>query len=113
ILPQRASKYHAIDFLRQRLGLSKEDAVFAGDSGNDLPVLTSDIPSILVNNAQAGVKKTARQLSDQTGLAQQLYLARGGFYGLNGNYCAGILEGLGHYHPHIRNMIASLTAAQD
>lgn len=110
ILPQRASKYHAIEFLCQRLGISKTDTMFAGDSGNDLPVLISDIPSVLVNNAQPGIKKTARQLADGDGLAQQLYLARGGFYGLNGNYCAGILEGLAHYHPHIRSVIASLTS---
>lgn len=110
ILPQRASKYHAIEFLCNRLGVDKADTLFAGDSGNDLPVLISDIPSVLVNNAQAGVKKTARQLADRQGLAQQLYLARGGFYGLNGNYCAGILEGLAHFHPELRGLIATPTS---
>ncbi|MFZ4666042.1 MAG: haloacid dehalogenase, partial [Prochlorotrichaceae cyanobacterium] len=29
----------------------------------------------------------------------RLYLARGGFLGMNGNYSAGILEGIAHYHP--------------
>jgi sucrose-6F-phosphate phosphohydrolase len=110
ILPQRASKYHAIEFLCNRLGVDKVNTLFAGDSGNDLPVLISDIPSVLVNNAQAGVKKTARQLADRQGLAQQLYLARGGFYGLNGNYCAGILEGLVHFHPELRGLIATPTS---
>ena len=113
ILPQRASKYHAIEFLCNRLGVDKSDTVFAGDSGNDLPVLTSDIPSVLVNNAQTGVKKTARQLADQQGHAQQLYLARGGFHGLNGNYCAGILEGLVHFHPELRALIATPTTGPD
>lgn len=111
ILPARASKYHAIDFLARRLEIDKRQTLFAGDSGNDLPVLTSDIPSVLVNNAQPGLKKNARQLADSAGLAQQLYLARGGFHGLNGNYCAGILEGLAHFHQHLRPLISDLTSS--
>lgn len=106
ILPQRASKYHAIKFLIERLEVNRHDTVFAGDSGNDLPVLISDIPAVLVNNALASVKNTARRIADTDGLAQQLYLARGGFYGLNGNYCAGVLEGLIHFHPELRNFVA-------
>jgi sucrose-6F-phosphate phosphohydrolase len=106
ILPQRASKYHAIEFLIERLEMSKNDTVFAGDSGNDLPVLISDIPAVIVNNALASIKNNARRLADTKGLAQQLYLARGGFYGLNGNYCAGVLEGLIHFHPELRNLIS-------
>lgn len=113
ILPARASKYHAIDFLGRRLELGKENILFAGDSGNDLPVLTSDIPSVLVNNAQPHLKKTARRLADSSGRAQQLYLARGGFHGLNGNYCAGILEGLAHFHQHLRPLISELTNSSD
>ena len=31
-----------------------------------------------------------------------LYLAHGGFLGMNGNYSAGILEGVAHYHPDTR-----------
>jgi hypothetical protein len=27
------------------------------------------------------------------------YQAQGGFLGMNGNYSAGILEGIAHYHP--------------
>lgn len=106
ILPQCASKYHAIEFLVERLEMSKDDTVFAGDSGNDLPVLISDIPAVLVNNALTSIKNTARRLADAQGLAQQLYLARGGFYGLNGNYTAGVLEGLLHFHPELRNLIS-------
>jgi sucrose-6F-phosphate phosphohydrolase len=108
ILPQRASKYHAIEYLCEYLDIDKENTLFAGDSGNDLPVLISDIPSVLVNNAQAQVKHLARQLADKQGFAQQLYLARGGFYGLNGNYSAGILEGLAHFHTELRPIIAAL-----
>jgi sucrose-6F-phosphate phosphohydrolase len=107
ILPLRASKYHAIEFLMEHLDYAKTETLFAGDSGNDLPVLISDIPAVLVNNALPSVKNTARRLADKRGLARQLYLARGGFYGLNGNYCAGILEGLVHFHPELRNLISA------
>jgi len=108
ILPQRASKYHAIEFFIERYGFKKKDTVFAGDSGNDLPVLISDIPAVLVNNAQVIVKNTARRMADRQGHAKRLYLARGGFYGLNGNYTAGILEGLAHYQPRLRSTISDI-----
>ena len=31
-----------------------------------------------------------------------LYLAQGGFLGMNGNYSAGILEGIAHYYSYTR-----------
>jgi hypothetical protein len=33
------------------------------------------------------------------GHGDQLYIARGDFQGMNGNYSAGMLEGIAHYHP--------------
>jgi HAD superfamily hydrolase (TIGR01484 family) len=111
ILPQRASKLHAVEFFIERYGYDKAATVFAGDSGNDLPVLISDIPAVLVNNAHTSVKNTARRLADRQGFAQQLYFAHGGYYGLNGNYTAGILEGLAHYHPEIRQTLASIISS--
>jgi sucrose-6F-phosphate phosphohydrolase len=113
ILPQRASKYHAIEFLIEHFGYSQAETVFAGDSGNDLPVLISHIPSVLVNNAQVPIKTTARRLADKQGLARQLYVARGGFYGLNGNYTAGVLEGLIHFHPGLRSTLVALMSGEE
>jgi hypothetical protein len=101
ILPARASKRHAIEFLMERQGFGLADTVFAGDSGNDLPVLASPIPAVLVNNASHKLKKEALQLASMAGTAGALYLAQGGFMGMNGNYAAGILEGIAHYHPGI------------
>jgi hypothetical protein len=77
-------------------GFEPDQTVFAGDSGNDLDVLTSDIPSVLVANADADIKARMATVS-----AAKLYLAKGDFLGMNGNYCAGILEGVAHYHPDI------------
>ncbi|MDO9385937.1 MAG: HAD-IIB family hydrolase [Thiobacillus sp.] len=95
VLPASASKLHALEFLRARLGISLNRTVFAGDSGNDMEVLVSSIPSVLVANAQESVRAEAVAHADLA----KLYLARGGLLGMNGNYSAGILEGVVHFIP--------------
>lgn len=97
ILPASANKLHAIEFLMQRGGYTLQNTVFAGDSGNDLDVLVSRIPAVLVANAKASVKHQASAGAD----TKALYVAKGGYLGMNGNYSAGILEGLAHYLPEI------------
>lgn len=97
VLPKNATKLHAIEFLRQRLGYPLDEVVFAGDSGNDLPVLVSPIPSVLVANASAEVKETAQRLSNDNPHA--LFLATGKQTIMNGNYAAGVLEGISHFVP--------------
>lgn len=99
VLPARATKLHAVEFLRERLGLGLAQMLFAGDSGNDLMVLTSSIPAVLVANASPEVKEAALSKSAASGNREALYIARGGFLGMNGNYAAGLLEGVAHYHP--------------
>lgn len=107
ILPQSANKLHAIRFLIEEKGFIPEQVVFAGDSGNDLEVLCSDIQSVLVGNATIEVREQAIRLARQNGTESQLYLARGGFQDMNGNYAAGILEGLAHYLPKIADKLKS------
>ena len=99
VLPASATKYHAVEFLIELLGLGLDNTVFAGDSGNDLPVLVSRIHSVLVGNASDDVREEAKRLAAQQGTEGALYLAKGNFMGMNGNYSAGILEGLAHYLP--------------
>jgi sucrose-6F-phosphate phosphohydrolase len=101
VLPASASKQHAIEYLMQQLGYSLENTVFAGDSGNDLAVLTSPIHSVLVANATDEVRHQARQQVLNMGQNEALYFARGGFLDMNGNYSAGILEGVAHYLPEV------------
>ncbi len=96
VLPASANKLHAIHFLMQQEGYRHEDAMFAGDSGNDLDVLLSDIQSVLVANADTEVRTRAAKADPAT-----LYIAEGSFLGMNGNYSAGILEGAAHYWPEI------------
>ena len=99
ILPQRATKIHAIRFLMQEQGAEESQSVFAGDSGNDLPALTSGLPAVLVKNARAEVREEARQIAAQKGIGKQLYIAKGQFRSMNGNYSAGVLEGVAHFYP--------------
>ena len=99
VLPESASKYHAIAFLLDWLGLTPEHSLFAGDSGNDLEVLVSPIPAVLVANGAEEVRRLARAQAENLGQGDRLYCARGGFRGMNGHYAAGILEGLAHFHP--------------
>jgi len=100
ILPEHATKLHAIEFLMQRKHFAPERTVFAGDSGNDLPVLTSGLQAVLVGNARDDVREEAMQSVQQAGHPASLYLAQGGLLGMNGNYSAGVLEGLVHFLPH-------------
>lgn len=95
VLPARANKLHAIRFLMQRQGFHDASTVFAGDSGNDLDVLLSGLPAVLVANADAHVKRLAATRQDTC------YAARGGYLGMNGNYSAGILEGVAHHWPEV------------
>lgn len=110
IVPARASKLHALDFLHDSLGFEYGDTLFAGDSGNDLHVLVSAIPSVLVANAAPEVARQAMDEAARAGTSDRLYLARGGFLGMNGNYAAGILEGVAHFHP---DMLHDLAAEYD
>lgn len=96
ILPASANKLHAIRFLMQQKGFNGDNTIFAGDSGNDLDVLESGIPAVLVANADAEVKRLVASAQQDT-----LYVAQGGYLGMNGNYSAGILEGLAHYWPEV------------
>ncbi len=106
ILPARASKYHAIEALIQMHGFDYGNTVFSGDSGNDIEVLASPVPAVLVANSQSDVRELARRLADETGHGDALYIAHGGFLNMNGNYSAGILEGIAHYHPDVRGWLA-------
>ncbi len=99
VIPAKASKLHAIEFLVQDKRYSFSNTIFSGDSGNDLPVMTSHIQSVLVANASEEVKKQATSMANAAGLANKLYIATGRLPGLNGNYAAGIIEGLVHYIP--------------
>jgi sucrose-6-phosphatase len=107
ILPRRANKLQAIRFLMAEKAFEESNTVFAGDSGNDLDVLVSGLPAVLVKNAADDVRQTALDRLAENGVNNRLYLARGGFAGMNGNYAAGVLEGLVHFFPATAEWINS------
>lgn len=96
ILPERVSKLKAIEFVMQARGYLRSQTVFAGDSGNDVDVLLSGIPAVLVANADEGLRATLAHAEGET-----LYFAKGGYLGMNGHYSAGILEGLSHFRGDV------------
>ncbi|KAA6185149.1 HAD-IIB family hydrolase [Thiohalocapsa marina] len=99
VLPERASKHLAIEFLMQREGFAHAGTVCCGDSGNDLAMLTGPLQAVLVANATTDVRADAQALADAAGLSHLLYQAQGDFHDMNGYYAAGILEGVAHYLP--------------
>ncbi|MBI2415173.1 MAG: HAD-IIB family hydrolase [Candidatus Kerfeldbacteria bacterium] len=97
ILPASATKRQAVDYLIKKLNITTDQVVYAGDSGNDLEPLTSGYKAIVVNNAAPAVKDEIKQLAQTKGVLDKIYFAQGGYQGMNGNYVAGIVEGLQHF----------------
>ncbi|MEE9343324.1 MAG: HAD-IIB family hydrolase [Gammaproteobacteria bacterium] len=113
VIPASATKKHAINFLQSLKGIPDTKTLFAGDSGNDLPVLISSIPSVLVANATEEVKQEATLLSRSLSTGDALYIATGGYQGMNGNYSAGILEGLSYYYPDLAERLEEFLNISD
>lgn len=82
ILPGRASKGRAVDYLRNEYGLAAEDVVVAGDSGNDLDMLRRARFSIIVGNGHP-------ELLDQPGLAHA--------YRAHAGHGQGVVEGMQYF----------------
>jgi len=107
ILPVCANKLHAIRHIMQLNQFELNNTVFAGDSGNDMEVMRSEIHSVLVANAEPELKKWA--LANE---CDSLYVAKGGMWNLNGNYRSGILEGVSHFWPDVRHWIQELQSRE-
>nr|CRH06827.1 putative HAD-superfamily hydrolase [Candidatus Magnetococcus massalia] len=97
ILPRGADKLAAVRMLQQRCQIGNSHTLFAGDSGNDMEVLTSDIPSVLVANAHADIRQQARASVQQSGLSHTLFLPTPNDTPGSGCYGDGILQAFAHY----------------
>ncbi len=109
VLPENASKQLAIEFLAAELGIGHDCIVFAGDSGNDVSVMLSGIRSILVANASDDLRNELIDEIHARKIEQTLYIASGGYLSMNGNYSAGIMEGVVHFFPQVRTWIEGET----
>lgn len=85
ILPSAAGKGNAIRYLIERLNLSPERVLVAGDSGNDTSMFDAFHHGIVVANAQSELRDYAAARSDD------------GLYVASRPYAAGVAEGLEHF----------------
>ena len=98
-MPPNANKYYALELLLTNNFFEPQNVVYAGDSGNDIPILISNINAILVANAHPTVKDEVIRRSQQLGNEKKLYLAQGAGREADGNYSNGVMEGILHYLP--------------
>ena len=82
ILPKRASKGNAIQFLSHKWSISLRDTFACGDSGNDIEMFRGPIRGIIVGNKSAELEDIKE--------SKTIYLA-------HKPAADGILEGLSHY----------------
>lgn len=90
ILPKRATKEDALQFLVQETKTLRENVLYCGDTGNDLLPLTAGFPAVLVGNATNEIQKQARELAKKRGSENNLFCTKE-------NYVGGILEGMKHF----------------
>jgi sucrose-6-phosphatase len=57
---------------------------------------------VLLPGSEGILYREALESVVKNGRAETLYLAKGNFMGMNGNYSAGVLEGLAHFGPDVR-----------
>lgn len=90
VLPLAADKAQSLHFLRQTLGVSEENTVFAGDSGNDLLAFVSGCMAIVVANTPTAVRQEVIRRAAAAGISGRIYLAES-------SYTRGVIEGCRHF----------------
>ncbi|HSQ42885.1 MAG TPA: HAD-IIB family hydrolase [Fibrobacteraceae bacterium] len=108
ILPLGAGKLGAVRWLLSQAGISEEQALFAGDSGNDLPVFTSGLRCVMPRNGQESVRREAFAALEkrERGLSRRFYQSQGGFLGCDGYVLGGTLEGIAAHFPQTREWMS-------
>lgn len=82
IIPARAGKGEAVEYVRKKLKISRRRVLVAGDSGNDLGLLSARFLAVVVGNHKAELTPDA--------LPKDVYWAYK-------PYAAGVLEGIEHF----------------
>jgi len=90
VLPAGVAKDFAVRYLQERTGISPEQLIFAGDSGNDRAAILSGYRAIVVGNADASLKRDLEEQAALRDLSDRIYFARA-------PYAAGVHEGLRHH----------------
>lgn len=102
VLPQSAGKLGAMRFIQARFGFLEDRTIYCGDAGNDLDALASGVRAVVPQNAYPEVVQEVLRILQKRKLPHKLYRARGGFLGLQGNALEGVLEGITHHFPEMR-----------
>jgi hypothetical protein len=97
VLPASAGKRQTIKYLMLQLDFNYLEPLFTVDSGDDIYIMSNRISSIRVANEDAldaAIKhvQASRQVCT-------FNIRHGYFIWMNGNYSAGILEGITHFIP--------------
>lgn len=74
-LPRGVSKAYALQWWSRHEGISQNEIVFAGDSGNDLAAFTAGYRTIVVGNAERSLRKRVRDAHREAGWRDRLLLA--------------------------------------
>jgi sucrose phosphatase-like protein len=82
VIPKRAGKGAAVDYVRKRLRIRRKNVLAAGDSGNDIGLLSAGFLAVVVGNHKL-------ELSTDN-LPDDVYWARE-------RYAGGIIEGIQHF----------------
>jgi len=82
VLPIRASKGRAIQYLARRWGFGMDEVLVAGDSGNDADMLRSGALGVVVKNHSSELRYLRGR--------ERIHFAES-------SYARGILEGIGHH----------------
>ncbi len=90
LLPLGTDKSSALEWWANRRVASKDQIVFAGDSGNDFAALTSGFRAILVGNADRELAARVVEHHQHRGTVDRIYIA-------TGRATAGVLEGCIEY----------------
>lgn len=90
LLPTGVSKAYALSWLAEHAGYRPSEVLYAGDSGNDLPALTSGCRAIVVANASKGLLEKVKENLQSSGKAENLFAA-------TETASSGVLQGLKHF----------------
>jgi HAD superfamily hydrolase (TIGR01484 family) len=90
LLPAGVSKAYALNWLSTHADFSPDEVIYAGDSGNDYPALTSGFRAIVVANASKGLVGKVKNTLKKKDMESRLYLAKT-------EATSGVLEGCRHF----------------
>ncbi|MGD9127389.1 MAG: malto-oligosyltrehalose trehalohydrolase [Planctomycetia bacterium] len=72
-LPEKASKAYALDWWHRHVGVSREDIIYAGDSGNDLAAFEAGYLTIVVRNTRPPIQQIVFDTHRRRGWWKRLF----------------------------------------